>query len=144
VIPLAVADIRSLPRITNFVIANSTSKMPLYTIYHPPSLTAAQRSEIAEKITKIHVEITDAPSFLVKAIFIALESSSYFSAGNPESSLLRIVGVIRAGRTWDDRQSLLLGIYEGVRSYGFEVEIHLEEMKAEVPPLLMIDVEYPC
>ena len=108
--------------------------MPLYTIYHPPSLSTSQRSEIAASITKCHIEITNAPAFLVKVIFIPLESTSFFTAGKPESSLLRIVGVIRAGRTWDDRQSLLVSINDALKGYGMDVEIHLEEMLAEVCP----------
>ena len=125
----------STPHQPNFVITSTTNltpTMPLYTIYHPPSLSPSQRSEIASTITKAHIELTGAPSFLVKTIFIPVDSSSFFTAGKPESSLLRIVGVIRAGRPRDDRQSLLLAIYEGVKKHGFEVEIHLEEMKAEV------------
>ena len=109
--------------------------MPLYTVYHPPALTETQRAEIAEGITKAHVEVTNAPAFLVKVIFIPLESTSFFTAGKPESSLLRIVGVIRAGRAWDDRQSLLLTIYDALKGYGYDVEAHLEEMKAEVCPI---------
>ena len=110
--------------------------MPLYTVYHPPAVTDTQRSEIAEWITKAHVLITRAPAFLVKVIFIPLESTSYFTAGEPESSLLRIVGVIRSGRPRDDRQKLLLEIHDGIKGLGYEVEIHLEEMESEVSRFL--------
>jgi phenylpyruvate tautomerase PptA (4-oxalocrotonate tautomerase family) len=109
--------------------------MPLYTVYHPPSLSRAQRSDIAKSITESHVSLTGAPAFVVKVIFIALDSSSYFSGGHSESSLLRIVGVIRAGRSKEDRQKLLLAINDGTKEYGYEVEIHLEEMKFEVASL---------
>ena len=51
---------------------------------------------------------------------------------------MRIVGVIRAGRSKEERQKLLLSIYEGIKRIEkndvnrYEVEIHLEEMKTEV------------
>jgi phenylpyruvate tautomerase PptA (4-oxalocrotonate tautomerase family) len=97
--------------------------MPLYTIYHPPVLSADQRADIAQAITEAHVSITGAPAFLVKVIFIPLDVSSYFTGGHAESNLLRIVGVIRAGRSTEDRQSLLMKIHNDIKDHGYEVEI---------------------
>lgn len=114
--------------------------MPLYTVYHPPAVTDTQRSEIAEWITKAHVSITGAPAFLVKVIFIPLESTSSFTGGEPESSLLRILGVIRSGRSRDDRQKLLLEIHDGIKGHGYEVEIHLEEMESEVSRFCVMSI----
>ena len=93
---------------------------------------ANQRADIAQAITEAHVTITGAPAFLVKVIFIPLDASSYFTGGHAESTLLRIVGVIRAGRSTEDRQSLLMKIHNGIKDHGYEVEIHLEDMKSEV------------
>jgi phenylpyruvate tautomerase PptA (4-oxalocrotonate tautomerase family) len=106
--------------------------MPLYTVYHPPSLTSWQRSDIATSITTAHTTSTGAPAFLVKVIFLQLDASSYFSGGHPESSLLRIVGVIRAGRSKEERQNLLQRINIDLTRHGYDVEIHLEDMRAEV------------
>lgn len=49
-----------------------------------------------------------------------------------EEKLLRIVGVIRAGRSKEERQKLLMSIYDGINIYEYDVEMHLEDMKAEV------------
>lgn len=49
-----------------------------------------------------------------------------------EEKLLRIAGVIRAGRSKEERQKLLMSIYDGIKVYEYDVEIHLEDMKAEV------------
>jgi phenylpyruvate tautomerase PptA (4-oxalocrotonate tautomerase family) len=112
--------------------------MPLYTVYHPTSLVAHSRSQIATVITDSHVAATGAPGFLVKVVFIPLEWSSFFAGGHAKDKLLRIVGVIRAGRSKEERQKLLLSIYEGIKRIEkndvnrYEVEIHLEEMKTEV------------
>ena len=106
--------------------------MPLYTVYHPPTLSHTQREQIAIAITKAHVTITLAPSFLVKVIFIPLGASSFYTGGQAESSLLRIVGVIRAGRSTEDRQKLLMMIHDMIDIPKHEIEIHLEEMKSEV------------
>jgi phenylpyruvate tautomerase PptA (4-oxalocrotonate tautomerase family) len=106
--------------------------MPLYTVYHPPSLMPNQRTDIAKSITTAHTACTGAPAFLVKVVFFSLDASSYYSGGHPESSLLRIVGVIRAGRSKEERQNLLQGINNGITRHGYDVEIHLEDMRAEV------------
>jgi phenylpyruvate tautomerase PptA (4-oxalocrotonate tautomerase family) len=112
--------------------------MPLYTVYHPTSLVAHSRSQIATVITDSHVTATGAPGFLVKVVFIPLEWSSFFAGGHAKDKLLRIVGVIRAGRSKEERQKLLLSIYEGIKRIEkndvnrYEIEIHLEEMKTEV------------
>src|SRR5277367_5776690 len=106
--------------------------MPLYTVYHPTTLIAHSRSDIATVITNSHIKATGAPAFLVKVVFIPLEWTSFYSGGYAEEKLLRIVGVIRAGRSKEERQNLLMSIYEGINIHGYNVEIHLEDMKAEV------------
>jgi phenylpyruvate tautomerase PptA (4-oxalocrotonate tautomerase family) len=106
--------------------------MPLYTVYHPHTLSHTQRKHIALSITKAHVTITLAPSFVVKVIFLPLDASSFYTGGLAELSLLRIVGVIRAGRSTEDRQKLLMMIHDMIKIHGYEIEIHLEEMKSEV------------
>ena len=37
---------------------------------------------------------------------------------------MQIVGVIRAGRSREERQKLLLSIYEGIKVHRYDVEIH--------------------
>jgi phenylpyruvate tautomerase PptA (4-oxalocrotonate tautomerase family) len=112
--------------------------MPLYTVYHPTTLIAHSRSDIATVITNSHIKATGAPAFLVKVVFIPVEWTSFFSGGCAEDKLLRIVGVIRAGRSKQERQSLLLSIYQGIKRIEkngvneYDLEIHLEDMKAEV------------
>ena len=109
--------------------------MPLYTVYYsPPSLAPVDRAFIARQITKAHVTVTGAPAFLVKVIFIPLDPTSFFSGGEQETALLRIVGVIRAGRSREERQRLLLELSLLKQSFTEDIEIHLEEMLADVPP----------
>jgi phenylpyruvate tautomerase PptA (4-oxalocrotonate tautomerase family) len=111
--------------------------MPLYTVYYPPpTLAPVDRAFIARWITKSHVSVTGAPAFLVKVIFIPLDPTSYFSGGEQETALLRIVGVIRAGRPREERQRLLLELSLLKQSFTEDIEIHLEEMMSEVPPPL--------
>jgi hypothetical protein len=69
---------------------------------------------------------------VVKVIFLPLDASSFYTGGLAELSLLRIVGVIRAGRSTEDRQKLLMMIHDMIKIHGYEIEIHLEEMKSEV------------
>jgi phenylpyruvate tautomerase PptA (4-oxalocrotonate tautomerase family) len=108
--------------------------MPFYTVYHPTELLPLQRAEIANAITQAHCNATGAPHFLVRVTFIATGSTSYFSGGIAETSFLRIVGVIRSGRSKECKQALLRALYNGIKQQGcpHSIEIHLEEVENEV------------
>jgi phenylpyruvate tautomerase PptA (4-oxalocrotonate tautomerase family) len=78
------------------------------------SVTAEQKAEIAQEITRIHCELTTVPktaASFVHVIFEEVPPGNGFSGGEPSSKAL-IVGQIRAGRSGEVKTKLLLAISE--------------------------------
>jgi phenylpyruvate tautomerase PptA (4-oxalocrotonate tautomerase family) len=81
--------------------------MPLYSCNVPAgSLTDDQKDDLAQAITRIHSEVTDAPPDLVHVIYNELAAADSYTAGEPSSDII-ISGHIRAGRSDADKQRLL-------------------------------------
>src|SRR6516165_10481989 len=73
--------------------------MPFYTCFvFSDSLSAAQKANIAEEITRIHTKLTGAPRSFVRVLFHEMRSSDIFTGGKPLPCAM-IRGVIRAGRS---------------------------------------------
>jgi phenylpyruvate tautomerase PptA (4-oxalocrotonate tautomerase family) len=109
--------------------------MPLYTLYHPPgAFTQWEKPAIAKLITESHCSATGAGAFFVKVIFIPCNAGDIYSGGKLDDQLVRVTGVIRAGRDTSTRQKILKGIWDGLQEYldGRPCEISLEEMLGEV------------
>ena len=81
--------------------------MPVYTVLTgPDELTAAERSEIAREITRIHTTLTGAPKSFVRIVFSSLSAGQTFTAGEP-TALTLLHGSIRAGRSRETKTRLL-------------------------------------
>lgn len=80
-------------------------------IYHcdvaPGVLTDEIKSALAQEITRIHVEATQAPRAFVHVIFRELPAGTHFRAGQEDTKFSFIHGNIRSGRTRDVRQRML-------------------------------------
>src|SRR5260370_7181151 len=62
-------------------------------------LTAEQKSKIAGEITRIHGEVTGAPSFFAQVIFQEIKPGNYFMGGAPlKHDQVFVYGIIRGGR----------------------------------------------
>jgi phenylpyruvate tautomerase PptA (4-oxalocrotonate tautomerase family) len=84
--------------------------VPYYQFTAPTgSATLAHRSEIAAAFTKVHGEVTGAPSAYVQCSFTEVAPGSLFAAGQ-EVSAPRMVGLIREGRSAEVRARLLHGL----------------------------------
>ncbi|MEJ2867728.1 tautomerase family protein [Actinomycetospora sp. OC33-EN08] len=84
--------------------------MPYYQFTAPAgSATLARKAEIAAAFTKVHCEVTGAPSAYVQCSFTEVAPDSIFVAGEPVSGP-RMVGLIRQGRSKDLRAKLLHGL----------------------------------
>jgi phenylpyruvate tautomerase PptA (4-oxalocrotonate tautomerase family) len=89
--------------------------MPTYVCSVPSgSLTAAQKTTIAEAISRIHSEATGAPQFLVQVIIDENQSVDRYLGGQLTTGHIWIRGDIRAGRTKDQREQLMLHIMKDV------------------------------
>jgi phenylpyruvate tautomerase PptA (4-oxalocrotonate tautomerase family) len=89
--------------------------MPTYVISLARNLVNdAQKSAIAEAISRIHNESTGAPSYFVQVVFEEKEPSNRFLGGSLEEKHVWVRGDIRAGRTEAQRTALILSIMRQV------------------------------
>lgn len=81
--------------------------MPFYQFTVPSDdPTLAHRAEVAAAMTKVHAEVTGAPSASVHCSFVEVPPGSIFVAGEPVPGP-RMVGTIRSGRSPEVRRRLL-------------------------------------
>jgi phenylpyruvate tautomerase PptA (4-oxalocrotonate tautomerase family) len=71
-------------------------------------LTAEQKSGIAGEITRVHCEVTGAPSFFAQVIFQEVKPGNYFVGGAPlKHDQLFVYGLIRSGRAAVDKSRMI-------------------------------------
>src|ERR1700733_2278955 len=71
-------------------------------------LTAEQKSGIAGEITRVHCEVTGAPSFFAQVIFQEVKPGNYFMGGAPlKHDQLFVYGHIRSGRAAVDKSRMI-------------------------------------
>jgi phenylpyruvate tautomerase PptA (4-oxalocrotonate tautomerase family) len=71
-------------------------------------LTAEQKREIADAITRVHCEVTGAPSFFAQVIFQEVKPGDYFMGGAPlKHDQLFVYGHIRSGRAAVDKSRMI-------------------------------------
>ncbi|RJQ79412.1 hypothetical protein D5S17_10375 [Pseudonocardiaceae bacterium YIM PH 21723] len=98
--------------------------MPVYQcITSAGAVAAEQRAALATEITAIHTEVTGAPAIFVHVVFLELESGFHYTAGKLDTKSTLVNGIVRAGRSLADRQTLLTRIAEAwTRVTGQPVE----------------------
>ena len=71
-------------------------------------LTAEQKRKIAGEITRVHCEVTGAPSFFAQVIFDEVKPGNYFMGGAPlQHDQLFVYGHIRGGRAAVDKSRMI-------------------------------------
>jgi phenylpyruvate tautomerase PptA (4-oxalocrotonate tautomerase family) len=71
-------------------------------------LTAEQKSKIAGEITRVHCEVTGAPSFFAQVIFQEVKPGNYFMGGAPlQHDQIFVYGHIRGGRAAVDKSRMI-------------------------------------
>ena len=87
--------------------------MPIYQCSSQSGLlTEDMKPKIAKAITDAHVDATGAPAVFVHVYFNELPPGIAYSAGEPDTKLSGIQGAIRAGRTLDQKQTLIKRIVD--------------------------------
>ena len=110
-------------------------------------LSPDQKSRIAAEVTRIHSEVTGAPTFFAQVIFEEVKPGNHFIGGVPlvHDQLydqIFVYGRVRAGRSIQDKLKMIklmaeaVGEAAGVRKTGVWVYI------AELPPRQMIEYGY--
>jgi phenylpyruvate tautomerase PptA (4-oxalocrotonate tautomerase family) len=100
--------------------------MPTYIVTAPQGrLPAAQKTLLAEEITRVHCEMTGAPSYFVQVIFHDVPDGNYFVGGKPLKGLDHVYlhGTIRAGRDGATKE-LMLGELMRAVSKSAQLEEH--------------------
>lgn len=115
--------------------------MPTYTVNAPDGrLSSEQKNRIAAEITRIHHEVTGAPSFFAQVIFVDVKGGNYFVGGVALSSdQIFVHGQIRAGRSADDKHRLLLRILPAVAVAASMPNSHVWMYLVDLPAAQMAE-----
>ncbi|KJC33700.1 4-oxalocrotonate tautomerase [Bradyrhizobium sp. LTSP885] len=71
-------------------------------------LTAEQKNRIASEITRIHAEVTGAPSYFAQVIFTEVAPGNLFMGGEPVThDHIFVYGHIRSGRAAVDKTRMI-------------------------------------
>ena len=109
--------------------------MPIYTsITQEGSLSQQQKKEIAEAVTKIHMDATGAPRSFVNVRFFTYPAGNNFRGG-VESATAYLAGNIRAGRDLATKQRMLQELVALMQRIGKlpvnEVVVYVEDIPAD-------------
>jgi phenylpyruvate tautomerase PptA (4-oxalocrotonate tautomerase family) len=89
--------------------------MPTYVcVVKAGLLNDQQKQRIASAITRLHSETTGAPTWLVQVVIDENEQRQRYLNGTPADHQIWIRADIRAGRTSEQRQRLMLGIVQAI------------------------------
>jgi phenylpyruvate tautomerase PptA (4-oxalocrotonate tautomerase family) len=89
--------------------------MPTYVcVVKAGLLNDQQKQRIASAITRLHGETTGAPTWLVQVVIDENEQRQRYLNGTPADHQIWIRADIRAGRTSEQRQRLMLGIVQAI------------------------------
>lgn len=111
--------------------------MPTYTVTAPEgSLSGEQKQRIAAAITDTHCTVTAAPNYFAQVIFTDVKPGNYFIAGRPlAAGQIYVHGCIRAGRSADIKQRLLVGLMQAIAEVAalprHQVWVYVAELPAK-------------
>jgi len=111
--------------------------MPAYTVTAPAGqLSQTQKQSIATEITRVHCDVTGAPTYFVQVIFNDVQEGNYFRGGRrlEGADNIYVHGRIRAGRNSETKERLLLDLMNAVtEAAGIDstnVQVYLVEVPA--------------
>lgn len=111
--------------------------MPTYTVRTANlSLDDDQRQRIASAVTETHSGSTGAPGYFAQIFFDAAPQAAHFVGGRPNPiPHVYVHGLIRAGRTADQKRGLLEGIRDRIRDIAGvgaeDIWVYVQEIAAE-------------
>jgi phenylpyruvate tautomerase PptA (4-oxalocrotonate tautomerase family) len=97
-------------------------------------LNSEQKNKIAGEITRIHADVTGAPSFFAQVIFNEVRAGDWFMGGAPLThDHIFVYGHIRAGRAVVDKTRMIKLMAEAIASAaqvesGRSVWVYLNEL----------------
>ena len=102
------------------------SEIPTYIVTAPQGrLSAAQKNQLGEDITRVHCDITGAPSYFAQVIFNDIPEGNYFVGGKVLRGVdhVYVHGTIRAGRDGATKERMLVEFMKVV-SKAAQLEEH--------------------
>ena len=90
--------------------------MPTYTVkFSNLKISNSQKKNLAKKITNIHNLTTGANTYFAQVVFHQIKKNDHFMGGKTvKGKELFVNGQIRAGRTDEVKNNLIIGIRDGV------------------------------
>ena len=106
-------------------------------------LSPDQKSRIAGEITRIHCEVTGAPTFFAQVIFEEVKPGNYFMGGVPLiHDQIFVYGRVRAGRSIQDKLKMIKLIAEAVANAAGVSRTGVWIYIAELPARQMMEYGY--
>jgi phenylpyruvate tautomerase PptA (4-oxalocrotonate tautomerase family) len=103
------------------------------------SVDNGQKAAIAEAISRIHSEVTGAPTFFVQVEIEEKRPNDRFLGGTRASGQIWIRGDIRAGRTEDQRTSMMIRMMQEVSAIAAIPEQDIWVYVCNLDPTDMIE-----
>jgi phenylpyruvate tautomerase PptA (4-oxalocrotonate tautomerase family) len=115
--------------------------MPTYHCTAPAGLLdGSKKAAIAKEITHIHKDVTGAASFFAQVIFHDVAKGNHFMGGNPlTSDQMFVHGFIRAGRSLEDRKTLVTKMVESLAKISGLPKKLVWVYVSEIPPSCMAE-----
>jgi phenylpyruvate tautomerase PptA (4-oxalocrotonate tautomerase family) len=89
-------------------------------------LSTQQKEAIAKEITRIHAEVTGAPSSFAQVLFYEVQDGSAFIGGAPAAGdQIFVQGQIRGGRTAQQKTSLIQQILDATSAAAQAPKFHI-------------------
>ncbi|MBB4261351.1 4-oxalocrotonate tautomerase family protein [Bradyrhizobium sp. CIR3A] len=90
--------------------------MPTYTVtVLEGTLDSEKKARIAQEVTRVHSEVTGAPSFFAQVIFSEVKAGNYYIAGKPLGHpQIYLHGQIRAGRSIEIKDVLIKQMVDAI------------------------------
>ena len=106
-------------------------------------LSPDQKSRIAAEVTRIHCEVTGAPTFFAQVIFEEVKAGNHFIGGMLlVHDQIFVYGRVRAGRSIQDKLKMIKLIAEAVGEAAGVSKTGVWVYIAELPPRQMIEYGY--
>jgi phenylpyruvate tautomerase PptA (4-oxalocrotonate tautomerase family) len=119
--------------------------MPTYTVTTTANhLTPRQKTRIAQDITRVHKAVTGAPAVFVQVLFADTDPANHFIGGKPlHHDFIFLQGHIRAGRTLEQKQDLLLQLVAALAEAAAAPKNAVWAYLNELPANQMVEFGHP-
>lgn len=103
-------------------------------------LSQEQKSRVAKEITRIHCDVTGAPSYFAQVIFNEVKPGDYFMNGAPLAhDQIFVYGRVRAGRATQDKSRMIVEMAQSLGAITAAGPRGVIVYVGDLPPRQMIE-----